>query len=62
LAASLPKDIPNKNDRQLNKAAIHPYQSFSDKQDFLVEDDPTNLVGLIESGKTWALRMPRLIQ
>ncbi len=40
---------------KLKKVVIHKYKSISDKQEFLVEDDITILVGMNESGKTSAL-------
>ena len=40
---------------KLNKVEILKYKSFSDKQEFDLEDDITILVGMNESGKTAAL-------
>lgn len=40
---------------KLNKVEIHKYKSVSEKQEFLIEDDITILVGMNESGKTSAL-------
>lgn len=40
---------------KLKKVEIHKYKSFSDRQEFLIEDDITILVGMNESGKTSAL-------
>lgn len=40
---------------KLKKVQIHKYKSISDKQEFLVEDDITVLVGMNESGKTSVL-------
>ncbi len=42
---------------KLKKVEIHKYKSFSEKQEFLVEDDITILVGMNESGKTSALEV-----
>lgn len=42
---------------KLKKVVIHKYKSVSDKQEFLVEDDITILVGMNESGKTSALEV-----
>lgn len=42
---------------KLKKVVIHKYKSISDKQEFLVEDDITILVGMNESGKTSALEV-----
>lgn len=42
---------------KLKKVIIHKYKSISDKQEFLLEDDITILVGMNESGKTSALEV-----
>lgn len=42
---------------KLKKVVIYKYKSVSDKQEFLVEDDITILVGMNESGKTSALEV-----
>lgn len=42
---------------KLKKVVIHKYKSVSEKQEFLVEDDITILVGMNESGKTSALEV-----
>lgn len=42
---------------KLKKVEIHKYKSVSEKQEFLVEDDITILVGMNESGKTSALEV-----
>lgn len=42
---------------KLKKVVIHKYKSVTDKQEFLVEDDITILVGMNESGKTSALEV-----
>lgn len=42
---------------KLKKVEIHKYKSVSGKQEFLVEDDITILVGMNESGKTSALEV-----
>jgi predicted ATP-dependent endonuclease of OLD family len=42
---------------KLKKVIIHKYKSVSEKQEFLVEDDITILVGMNESGKTSALEV-----
>jgi len=42
---------------KLKKVIIHKYKSVSDKQEFLIEDDITILVGMNESGKTSALEV-----
>jgi predicted ATP-dependent endonuclease of OLD family len=42
---------------KLKNVEIHKYKSFSEKQEFEVEDDITILVGMNESGKTSALEV-----
>lgn len=42
---------------KLKKVEVHKYKSFSDKQEFYIEDDITILVGMNESGKTSALEV-----
>jgi predicted ATP-dependent endonuclease of OLD family len=42
---------------KLKKVVIHKYKSFSDTQEFKLEDDITVLVGMNESGKTSALEV-----
>lgn len=42
---------------RLKNVEIHKYKSFSEKQEFDIEDDVTILVGMNESGKTSALEV-----